>query len=125
MRGASGPVRSEAFPKSRRLLKPAEFRQVYEEGMRIPTRYFVAFCWAAPTADGPKTGFTTPRVLGKATRRNRMRRRLREIVRRRLNRLDPRWRIVWNLRRATLTATAEELRADVERVFERCGEVPQ
>lgn len=125
VREGSDPARREAFPKSRRLLTPAEFRQVYTEGMRIPTRHFVAFCWAAPDADGPKTGFTTPRALGKATRRNRMRRRLREVVRKQLSRLDPHWRIVWNLRRATLTATFGELRADVERVMERCGDVPQ
>lgn len=120
-RGASGPVLSEAFPKARRLLKPAEFRQVYDKGMRIPTRHFVAFCWSAPTADGPKTGFTTPRALGKAVDRNRMRRRLRELVRRKLGVLNPHWRIVWNLRRAALSAPYTDLAADVERVFTHCG----
>jgi ribonuclease P protein component len=120
-RGASGAGRCESFPKARRLLKPAEFRQVYDQGIRVPTRNFVAFCWAAPAAEGPKTGFTTPRALGKAVQRNRMRRRLRELVRRNLWRLGPHWRIVWNLRRAALTAAHGELAADVERVFERCG----
>ena len=124
-RGASGPVHGEGFPKSRRLLQPAEFRQVYDQGLRIPTRHFVAFCWASPGEDGPKVGFTTPRALGKAVKRNRMRRRLRELVRVNLSRLDPHWRIVWNLRRATLTATSAELRADVERILERCGAAPR
>lgn len=97
---------------------------MYDQGFRIPTRHFVAFCFAVEGQEGPKTGFTTPRALGKATRRNRMRRRLREIIRKQLSRLGPEWRIVWNLRRATLTATHDELRTDVERVLERCGARP-
>jgi ribonuclease P protein component len=80
----------------------------------------VAFCWKSPLADGPKVGFTTPRALGKAVVRNRMRRRLREVVRVRLSQLAPEWRIVWNLRRAALTAPVEKLAGEVERVFERC-----
>lgn len=124
-RGASGLARSESFPKARRLLRPAEYRQVYDEGIRIPTRHFVAFCWSSPAADGPRTGFTTPRALGKAVQRNRMRRRLRELVRRRLWRLDSHWRIVWNLRRAALDAAHADLAADVERVLARCGAVPE
>jgi ribonuclease P protein component len=124
-RGASGPVHAEAFSKSRRLLKPAEFRQVYDQGLRIPTRHFVAFCLSVSAAGGPKTGFTTPRALGKAVQRNRMRRRLREIVRRQLGRLAPEWRIVWNLRRAALTAAHADLAADVDRVLQRCGAAPR
>ena len=84
-------------------------------------RTFVAFCWKAAVADGPKTGFTTPRALGKAVKRNRMRRRLRETVRRRLARLGPEWRIVWNLRRPALDAPQDVLDSEVERVFERCN----
>lgn len=124
-RGASGPAPSESFPKARRLLRPVEYRQVYDQGIRIPTRHFVAFCWNSPSADGPKTGFTTPRALGKAVYRNRMRRRLRELVRRRLWRLDSHWRIVWNIRRAALDAAQAELAADVDRVFARCGAVSE
>jgi ribonuclease P protein component len=110
-----------AFPKARRLLRPPDFRQVYDLGFKVVCRTFVAFCWKAAEADGPKTGFTTPRTLGKAVKRNRMRRRLRETVRRRLARLGPEWRIVWNLRRPALDAPQEVLDSEVERVFERCN----
>ncbi len=84
-------------------------------------RTFVAFCWKSGVADGPKTGFTAPRALGKAVRRNRMRRRLRETVRRRIARLGPEWRIVWNLRRPALEAPQALLDSEVERVMERCN----
>ena len=85
----------------------------------MPCASFVAFCWKG-AADGPKVGFTTPRALGKATLRNRMKRRLRETIRRRLWSLGPEWRIVWNLRRASLQTPQAQLDGEVERVFQRC-----
>jgi ribonuclease P protein component len=112
--------RRQGLPKSRRLLKPAEFRQVYDRGFKVPCACFVAFCWKSPAAGGPKIGFTAPRALGKATVRNRMKRRLRETVRRELGRLAPEWRIVWNLRRAAAVAPQQTLAAEVARVMERC-----
>ena len=120
------PEISQALPKTRRLLKRAEFRQVYDQGFRVVATTFVAFCWKAPVADGAgaeaaKIGFTTPRALGKAVKRNRMRRRLRETIRRRLHALSPGWRIVWNLRRPALDAPIALLESEVERVFARCN----
>jgi len=71
--------------------------------------------------DGPQIGFTTPRALGKAVERNRIKRRVREAVRLELDRLNPQWSIVINPRRKALHASMEELRAEVERLFLRCG----
>ncbi|MBI4889852.1 MAG: ribonuclease P protein component [Acidobacteria bacterium] len=102
------------------MLKSSQFRQVYDAGFRIPSNSFVAFCWKAAEADGPKVGFTTPRALGKAVRRNRMKRRLRETVRKNLWKLAPEWRIVWNLRRASADAPQTQLDQEVERVFLKC-----
>lgn len=109
------------FPKSRRILKRADFRKVYDRGFKVPSSCFVAFCWQNPDpTEGPRVGFTTPRALGKATLRNRMKRRLRETIRRRFSALRPGWEIVWNLRRATLVAPQSFLDSEVERVFLRC-----
>ena len=115
-----GPPRLR-LPKCRRLLKASEFRQVYDNGFKVPCSCFVAFCWKAPAMDGPRIGFTAPRGLGKAVVRNRMKRRVRETIRRRLPRLGPSWWIVWNLRRASLIAPQAQLDTEVERVFERCN----
>jgi ribonuclease P protein component len=113
------------FPKTRRLLRPAEFRAVYDQGFKVTTGCFVAFCWRSPGVsgadDGPRVGFTTPRALGKAVLRNRMRRRLREAVRTRLPELGPGWRIVWNLRRGTLSVPHSQLVTEVEKVLARCS----
>ena len=71
--------------------------------------------------DGPHIGFTTPRALGKAVVRNRIKRRVREAVRLRLDRLSPQWSIVINPRRKALSATTQELQQEVERLFLRCS----
>jgi ribonuclease P protein component len=62
-----------------------------------------------------------PRAVGKAVARNRIRRRVREAVRLQLERLSPQWSIVINPRRKTLEASPEEIRREVERLFQRCN----
>jgi ribonuclease P protein component len=116
---------SMAFPKARRLLRPADFRTVYDRGFKVPCPCFVAFCWKEPASPdsphGPRIGFTAPRILGKAVARNRMKRRVREVVRKRLSALDPAWRIVWNLRRVALVAPLPQIESEVEKVVSRCS----
>jgi ribonuclease P protein component len=52
--------------------------------------------------------------------RNRIKRRVREAVRFRLNQLSPEWSIVINPRRKALDAPLPELEREVERLFLRC-----
>jgi ribonuclease P protein component len=82
---------------------------------------FAAFCLRGTPPDGPRIGFTTPRALGKAVARNRIRRRVREAVRSLLDRLNPQWSIVFNPRRKALQAPCAELRREVEKLFLRCN----
>jgi ribonuclease P protein component len=108
------------FPKSARILKSSEFRQVYEQGSRVSTPYFAAFCLAGNASSEPRVGFTTPRALGKAVVRNRIKRRMREAVRLNLHMLAPGWMVVFNPRRAVQTAPFTALRSEVEKVFRLC-----
>jgi ribonuclease P protein component len=94
---------------------------VYDEGARYACPLFAAFCVREPQPDGPHIGFTTPRALGKAVARNRIRRRMREAVRQLLDRLSPEWSIVINPRRKAFDAPAPELLREVEKLFLRCG----
>ncbi len=112
---------SENFPKSARLLRSPDFRRIYTEGRRITGPYFAAFCVAGGAEGGPKIGFTTPRALGKSVDRNRIKRRIREAVRRQLSQLEPEWEIVINPRRAVLEAPFAELSREVGRLFCRCN----
>ncbi len=123
--GRSRPIESARptfrFPRSARILRRADFRRVYEQGIRVSTPYFVAFCALSEEGGGGRIGLTVPRMLGKAVIRNRIKRRLREAVRLQLRRLPPGWDVVINARQAVVQARFEELLQAVERLFARCA----
>ena len=79
---------SRVFPKSRRLLRHADFQRVYEGGRRQFTgNMTVFFLRRTISADDPassgalRVGFTVGKALGGAVERNRLKRRMREAVR--------------------------------------------
>jgi ribonuclease P protein component len=81
----------------------------------------MAFCLRAGDTPQPvRFGFTTPRVLGKAVVRNRIKRRMREVVRHELGAFPDNWIIIFNPRRNVLKAGFEDLRCEVRRVLEKC-----
>jgi len=88
----------------------------------VTSRYFVAFCRKLEAADEhSRFGFTVPKALGKAVRRNRIKRRMREAVRAQLESLPGQWAIVFNPRRAVFDAPFEEVCQEIGRVFARCN----
>lgn len=113
-------------------MRAADFRKAYDQGTRFTGRYFAAFCLRverearhasnrhASSQSGPRLGFTVPRAFGKAVLRNRVKRRLRETLRVRLAEMAPEWDIVINPRRPAITAPAEELRREVDRLVAQC-----
>jgi len=99
---------------------------VYDHGSRYSGPFFAAFY--APAAigggrapSGPKVGFTVPRSMGGAVVRNRIKRRVREAVRLRLELLSPQWEIVFNPRRVAIDSPLPDLIREVERFFLRCN----
>ncbi len=107
------------FPKSVRLLSPRLFRQTYDEGVRHSCPYYAVFHRDRGDGEPARFGFTTPRALGKAVVRNRIRRRLRECVRLRRERFPNGFDIVFNPRKSVLDAPWEELGRNVEKLIER------
>ncbi len=75
-----------AFPKSRRLLKHADFQRVYQTGRRQFTGNMTVFFLRRAASDDDsgsslRVGLTVGKVLGGAVDRNRIKRRMREAVR--------------------------------------------
>lgn len=106
-KGATASPASDAsrldFPRACRLVRRAEFDAVYREGRRRPGREFTVFL--RPNAlDFSRFGWSIKKALGSAVRRNRIRRRLREIVRLHRREIAPGWDIVIHPRAAAATA---------------------
>jgi ribonuclease P protein component len=113
-----------SLPKSNRVLRSAEFRQIYDTGVRMTSRYFAAFCLRSAESELPaRFGFTVPRAVGKAVVRNRLKRRMREAVRHHLANLPVRCSIVLNPRRNVLEAPFQELCHEIGRILARCKEL--
>ena len=115
------------FAKGQRLLKHADFERVYKQGRRHFAAHMTVFYWTRPDAtntgaQGLRVGFTVSKALGGAVQRNRARRRLREIVRRRWTRVAAHgyW-MVFIASRAALDAPHERLVADVESLLSSAG----
>ena len=94
---------------------------MYDQGFRVSSPFFAAFCLAREQAPGPRLGLTVPRALGGAVIRNRIKRRLREAFRLHRAELGARWDIVLNPRKPALDADFRELERALGKVIERCN----
>jgi ribonuclease P protein component len=105
------------FPKSRRLLKHADFQRVYQTGRRQFTGNMTVFFLRRQGApeDGPRVGLTVGKVLGGAVDRNRIKRRMREAVRLSRTACDGPIDIVFNPRKSVLALPFTELVNEVVR----------
>jgi len=115
----------ESIAPIHRLRLADEFTAIKKDGIALRGRHFVLLSLSVP---GPsKVGFIASRKsVGGAVSRNRSRRRLREIVRRRWPRVSAEgtW-LLFIATRRVLSATHEELVMDVERVLLEAGVLPR
>ena len=107
------------FPKSKRLLKHADFQRVYQSGRRQFTGNMTVFFLRrqndAVPETGPRVGFTVGKVLGGAVERNRIKRRMREAVRLSSSACEGPVDVVFNPRKSVLALPFADLLSEVAR----------
>jgi len=109
------------FPKNRRLTQSAEFAQVKKNGRVYRGRSVLLGILRANNATRFRAGFITSRALGPAVARNRVRRRLREIVRKHQHEIvDGTW-IVTIARTHAVGTTYQQLEAEWLRLAKRAS----
>ena len=110
----SGPAGKEAmtFPREARLVRRGEFDAVYRAGRRRSSSHFTVF-FRANELPQSRFGVSIKKALGGAVVRNRIRRRVREIVRCHRLEISAGWDIVIhpksNVAKAEFAALTVEL----------------
>ena len=78
---ASRPSKKgQEYPRAARIVRKADFDAVYRNGKRRSSSHFTVFLKANELPES-RFGFSIKRALGDAVVRNRIRRRIREVVR--------------------------------------------
>lgn len=108
---------SQSFPRDARLLKHADFQVVYKTGRKHFSGNMTAFYRISDRPSGPRVGFTVGKVLGGAVVRNRIRRRMRAVVRQHLFELARPLDLILHPRKSVLTLKFEQLDAEIRQVF--------
>jgi ribonuclease P protein component len=89
----SAPARDLSFPRTARLLRRIEYEAVYRGGKRRSSSQFVIFV-RRNGAGNTRFGSSVKKALGGAVVRNRIRRRIREILRLHRSEIPTGWDIV-------------------------------
>jgi ribonuclease P protein component len=108
--------RPGGLPRECRLAHKADFDAVYRQGRKRTSREFAVFLRAngLPVS---RFGWSIKKALGTAVRRNRIRRRLREIVRLHRREISGGWDVVIHPRASVATAEFAALTAELMKLL--------
>jgi ribonuclease P protein component len=102
-----------------RLRKHADYQSAYAAGQK---RQSSSMSWfLAPRsetqASAPRVGLTVGKVIGKSHERNRIKRRMREALRRHVDLLPARFDLIFHPRRVVLNIEFAKLEAEIVRIL--------
>jgi ribonuclease P protein component len=103
----------ESLPRSRIIRRRGVFDTARNKGRRVSSRHFILNFIAREAFASGETGsvaFLTPKRLGPATVRNKLRRRMREIYRRDLAQPEEKAYLIWIARPPALELSFEDLK---------------
>ncbi|HMD08096.1 MAG TPA: ribonuclease P protein component [Candidatus Acidoferrum sp.] len=104
------------FPREARLVRRGDFDAVYRAGKRRSSFHFTAF-FRANQLPVSRFGFSIKKALGGAVVRNRIRRRIREIVRCQRMEIPAGWDIVIHPKSSVARAEFVALTSDLVRLM--------
>ena len=107
------------FPKTIRLCRSSEFLRVKTQGETHRGRFFMLGVLRG--CDSIRVGVITTKKVGIAVERNKVRRRIRELIRHTLPNWVPGIWLVVVVRQSAAEARFEDLRREWLRVIERAG----
>ena len=119
---ASDRVRRD-FPRASRLLRRADFDAVYREGRRRSSSSFVVFFRPNGSVIS-RFGMSVKKALGVAVTRNKMRRRIREILRLHRREIASGWDIVIHPRSSAATKDFRMITVELLKLLPRSPEQP-
>ena len=110
------------FPREARLVRRGEFDAVYRAGKRRSSSHFTVF-FRANEESQSRFGFSIKKALGDAVVRNRIRRRVREIVRCHRLEIPVGWDIVIHPKSSVARAVFAALTADLLKLLQNAPRV--
>lgn len=108
---------AEAFPKSEKIRRNAEFSEIIQTGRKVSGQLMT--CFYRP-AEKRQIGFATPKRLGQAVERNRARRRMREAYRINKNEVGP-IRMIVLAKPSIKQATWEDIQREFRQLIRQTG----
>lgn len=125
-------MKPEGFPRRLRLRRRREFLRVQRGGRKVHTRFFLVFVAPTPRSvaraealegrprlPGPRLGVTVTRKVGKAVKRNRIKRLVREAFRRERASLPTGVDMVWVAKRDAVDSTLDAVLQDMRTLSAR------
>ena len=108
-----------------RLRKHSDYQSAYAASRKRQSASMTWFVAPQPHDSGEtstaRVGLTAGKVLGKAHERNRIKRRMREVIRRHVDLLPSGCDLIFHPRRTVLTMEFAKLEAEIVRILEQAG----
>jgi len=113
--------RGRASISENRLRKHADYQRVYEASRKRRSASMTWFLAPQAVESVPRVGLTAGKVLGKSHERNRIKRRMREVLRKHASLLPAGCDLILHPQRIVLTMEFTKLEAEVVRILQQAN----
>lgn len=105
--------------KKYRLKRRSDFRRVFRAGTSVANRQFILYIYHRKEEGPPRVGVSVSKKLGKAVKRNRIRRRIKEVVRQWVEEIPDGVDLVVIARQPVATMDFSQIRSSLNHLFKK------